>query len=108
MHWRRFRIADIPTHDETLFADWLLARWREKDDLIQYYIENNRFPADSGSSPSVNGGDPLKGAGWIETEVRPVKWYEWTYAFVPAAAVALLINVVLKMVSMVLSIAKLK
>jgi lysocardiolipin and lysophospholipid acyltransferase len=108
MHWRRFRIADIPTHDEALFADWLLARWREKDDLLQYYVENNRFPADQGSAPNPSGGEPLKGAGWIETEVRPVKWYEWVQVFVPVAAVGLLINVLLKIVYMVMSIAKLK
>jgi lysocardiolipin and lysophospholipid acyltransferase len=108
MHWRRFRIADIPTNDEALFSDWLLARWREKDDLLQYYVENNRFPADQGLTPSVNGGEPSKGAGWIETEVRPEKWYEWVQVFVPVAAVGLLINVLLKIVHMALSIAKLK
>jgi hypothetical protein len=101
MHWRRFAIADIPIHDEKVFADWVLARWREKDDLLQYFVENQRFPADDGSTPNVNGGQPTKGAGWIETEVRPKIWYEWLQIFVPAAALALVINVVWKMVEIV-------
>jgi lysocardiolipin and lysophospholipid acyltransferase len=108
MHWRRFRITDIPTHDEKVFADWLLARWREKDDLLQYFIENNRFPADEGTTPNVNGGKPLKGAGWIETEVRPVKWYEWGQIFIPPAALALVVNVIVQMVRIVLRIVRVK
>ncbi|KAJ4366867.1 hypothetical protein N0V83_007395 [Neocucurbitaria cava] len=108
MHWRRFRIVDIPLHDEKLFSDWVLARWREKDDLLQYFVENQRFPADDGETLNVNGGKPLKGAGWIETEVRPVKWFEWTQVFVPAAAMALVVNVVLKLATMVLRILRIR
>jgi lysocardiolipin and lysophospholipid acyltransferase len=96
MHWRRFAIADIPTHDDKIFSDWLLARWREKDDLLQYFVEHQRFPADEGLTPNVNGGAPLKGAGWLETEVKPVKWYEWFQILVPAAALGLVINVFIK------------
>jgi hypothetical protein len=101
MHWRRFRIAAIPLHDEKLFSDWVLTRWREKDDLLQYFVENNRFPADAGVSPNVNGGSPVRGAGWIETEVRPAKWGEWIQVFVPTAALVLVVNVVLKMLDIV-------
>ncbi|KAF2819098.1 acyltransferase-domain-containing protein [Ophiobolus disseminans] len=102
MHWRRFALADMPLGDEKAFGDWLLARWREKDDLLQYYVENNRFPADEGVSPSVGGGKEIKGAGWIETEVRPVKPLEWLQIFVPAAALALVVNVFVKMLDIVL------
>ncbi|KAF1851172.1 acyltransferase-domain-containing protein [Cucurbitaria berberidis CBS 394.84] len=108
MHWRRFRVADIPTHDEKVFSDWLLARWREKDDLLQYFVENQRFPADEGVTPNVNGGKPLEGAGWIETEVRPVNWYEWLQIFVPFTALALVINVILKMANIVLKVLRVK
>jgi lysocardiolipin and lysophospholipid acyltransferase len=108
MYWRRFRIADLPLHDDKIFSDWVLARWREKDDLLQYFVENNRFPADEGVSPSVNGGEPVKGAGWIETTVRPVKWGEWIQIFIPTAALALVLNVVLKMVNIILGILRLK
>jgi lysocardiolipin and lysophospholipid acyltransferase len=101
MHWRRFAIADIPTHDDKIFSDWLLARWREKDDLLQYFVEHQRFPADEGLTPNVNGGAPLKGAGWLETEVKPVKWYEWFQILVPAAALGLVINVFIKIAGIV-------
>ena len=108
MHWRRFRIADIPLHDEKVFGDWVLARWREKDDVLQYFVENQRFPADEGETPNVNGGKPLKGAGWIETEVRPVKWFEWAQILVPTAALALVVNVIVKFATMVLRILRIK
>jgi lysocardiolipin and lysophospholipid acyltransferase len=96
MHFRRFAISSIPLDDEKVFADWVLARWREKDDLLQYYVENNRFPADQGGE-----GEGEKGAGWIESQVRPVKGWEWVLVFVPCVALALVVNVVVKMVGLV-------
>ncbi|KAF9694916.1 hypothetical protein EKO04_007196 [Ascochyta lentis] len=104
MHWRRFATKDMPLGDEKAFNDWLVARWREKDDLLQYYIEHNRFPADDGAGVDEKGAS-VQGAGWIETEVRPAKQYEWMLVFVPIAAVGLLLNVVLKVLSMVLRVA---
>ncbi len=104
MHWRRFRVADIPTKDEKVFSDWLLARWREKDELLEYFVDNNRFPADTGITPNVNGGEPMKGAGWIETEVRPTSKFEFLTIFIPLATVALVVNVFLKMKAMVFTI----
>ena len=71
-------------------------------------MENQRFPADEGVSPNVNGGKPLKGAGWIETEVRPVKAWEFLQIFVPTAALALVINVIMKMANIVLKIMRVK
>jgi lysocardiolipin and lysophospholipid acyltransferase len=108
MHWRRFAIADMPLHDDKLFSDWVLARWREKDDLLQYFVEHQRFPADEGVTPSVNGGPPLKGAGWIETGVRPVKWYEWAQILVPAAALGLIINIIIKISRIVTRVTSIK
>lgn len=103
MHWRRFATRDMPLGDEKAFNEWLLARWREKDDLLQFYIENNRFPADDGVGRDEEGRE-VKGAGWIETEVRPAKWYEFVQVFVPIAAVALLVNVGLKLWRLVVSV----
>jgi lysocardiolipin and lysophospholipid acyltransferase len=108
LYWRRFSIADLPLHDEKLFSDWVLARWREKDDLLQYFVENQRFPADEGVTSNVNGAEPLKGAGWIETEVRPVKWGEWIQVFIPAVALGLVINVIAKMINIVLRVMRVK
>jgi lysocardiolipin and lysophospholipid acyltransferase len=98
----------LPLHDDKLFSDWVLARWREKDDLLQYFVENQRFPADEGVTPNVNGGEPLKGAGWIETEVRPVKWGEWIQVFIPSIALGLVINVLVKMTNIVLRVMRVK
>lgn len=103
MYWRRFAIKDIPLGDEKVFADWLLQRWREKDDLLQYYLDHNRFPADSDVGVDDQGKES-KGAGWIETDVRPAKWWEFLQVFVPISAIALLVNVVVKMVIMVLRV----
>lgn len=107
MHWRRFATKDIPLGDEKVFADWLLDRWREKDALLQFYMDNNRFPADDGVGVDELG-NKVKGAGWIETEVRPARWWEWMQVFAPLAAVALLINVVLKMAYMILRLLRLQ
>jgi hypothetical protein len=108
MHWRRFPISSIPLDDEKVFSDWVLARWREKDDLLQYFVENNRFPADEGVTPNVNGGKPIKGAGWVETEVRPVKWGEWVQVFIPVTALVLVVNVVMKMLNIVLKVLRVR
>ncbi|KAH7378377.1 acyltransferase-domain-containing protein [Phaeosphaeria sp. MPI-PUGE-AT-0046c] len=106
MHWRRFPIADMPLHDEKLFSDWVTARWREKDDLLQYFVENNRFPADEGVSRI--GEREVKGAGWIETEVRPVKWAEWVQVYIPTGALALVVNVIVKMIDIVLHVLRIR
>ena len=107
MHWRRFATKDIPLGDEKVFGDWLLARWREKDDLLQYYIDNGQFPADDGVGEDEQG-NKVEGAGLIETEVRTTKWYEFVQVFVPAAALGLLLNVVLKLINMVLRVLHLR
>ena len=53
LHWRRFRIADIPLEDEEDFAKWVVARWREKDELIEAYLKTGRFPCEGGAMPEV-------------------------------------------------------
>lgn len=94
MHWRRFATSSIPTHSETEFADWLLARWREKDDLLEYYLVHGEFPATEG-----------EGGGYVETGVRPESAVrELVSIFVPMAAFALVVNVLLKVWGMVLKV----
>lgn len=112
LYWRRFRVADIPTHNEEAFSEWLLARFREKDDLLQYFVDNQRFPADHGESfdQLADGGKGglVKGAGWIETEVRTAKWWEWLQVFVPLAALFLVLNVVRRFSALVLRIIRVR
>ncbi|KAF8453989.1 acyltransferase-domain-containing protein [Terfezia claveryi] len=52
MHFRKFRISDIPIHDAKQFDLWLRERWVEKDDLMEYYNQHGRFPEDESK---VNG-----------------------------------------------------
>jgi lysocardiolipin and lysophospholipid acyltransferase len=108
MHWRRFSIKDIPLHDEKVFADWLLKLWREKDDLLEHYVKYGDFPADSGTTPGINGSKPLKGAGIIETDVRPKTPLEFVQITIPPAALALVVNVIIKFINMILRIVHIK
>lgn len=48
MHWRRFRISEIPLRDADEFHQWLLARWREKDGLLEGFMDSGRFGAGEG------------------------------------------------------------
>jgi len=46
MHFRRFRIADIPIDNDKAFDVWLRNRWREKDYLLEHFVRYDRFPED--------------------------------------------------------------
>ena len=108
MHWRRFATKDMPLDDEKAFGDWVLQRWREKDDLLEYYVQNGRFPADEGTTPGLDGTKEKKGAGYIETDVRPNRPLEFLEIFIPPAAVALVVNVFVKFINLVLRILRIK
>jgi len=43
VHVRRFPIKEIPVEEEAL-GDWLMERWKEKDELIEYLLKNGEFP----------------------------------------------------------------
>ena len=77
--------------------------WLEKEDLLEQYVQNGRFPADQGhdsdGEPAVSGatgGKVSQGAGFIETEVKVAHWYEVGRIFVVLAAFGLLANVLAK------------
>ena len=62
---------------------WVLDQWRIKEQLLEGYAQNGRFPADEGFGPapssSGSGNVPrrgIKGAGFIETRVRLAHWYD--------------------------------
>lgn len=113
MHWRRFSVADIPVNDTEAFSKWLAERWREKDALLQYYVQHNRFPGGSSGDSSdltnenivPNGSTvPRKAVPGvfaedkyhIETEVKPVHPLEFLQIFAPTAALLFVINVAVK------------
>ena len=103
MYWRRFPVSSIPVDDTKAFEKWLMERWLEKEDLLEQYVQNGRFPADEGhdseGEPAINGGaggGVSQGAGFIETEVKVAHWVEVGQIFVVLGAFALLANILAK------------
>jgi hypothetical protein len=97
MHWRRFAVKNIPIADPAEFELWLRERWFEKDNLLEYYMENGRFPEDDESkdnSSAVENADVEVGGqersvrtiagtnaegkweGPVETEVKVARWWD--------------------------------
>ncbi|KAL9105554.1 MAG: hypothetical protein Q9227_009298 [Pyrenula ochraceoflavens] len=99
MYWRRYALSKIPLDDPKAFEEWLSQRWKEKDQLLEQYIQTGRFPADDGKSTEP---PRLKGAGYINTEVKLAKWYEVGQIFVVLAALALVANCVVTVLDMLL------
>lgn len=92
MYWRRFAIKDIPIDNEKAFEIWLLARWREKDLLIENYLIHGHFPADKGVSKTASG-KVLRGAGHLDVEIRSSHWYEFLQIFAPMGILAMVLYV---------------
>ena len=46
MHIRKFDIDDIP-EDETEFSDWLMERFKEKNNLLSHFYSHGKFPGNS-------------------------------------------------------------
>ena len=95
MYWRRFPCSSIPLADHAAFDLWLRDRWQEKEELIEHYVRNGRFPADDGhdseGEPAMNGSEGAQvkmGCGFIETEVRLKHWWEIGHVFVVLASFA--------------------
>ncbi|KAI9716103.1 MAG: hypothetical protein M1812_005530 [Candelaria pacifica] len=90
MFWRRFAVSSIPLDNPKEFDLWLRARWVEKDRLLEYYHRHNRFPADEGIERLGNG-KTRRGAGFIETEIKPNYWFEFMQVFAPMGLFALVL-----------------
>ncbi|KAI5287571.1 hypothetical protein KEM54_005892, partial [Ascosphaera aggregata] len=43
-YWRRFAVDDLPLDDQEEFGRWLLQRWSEKNDLLERFYNEGRFP----------------------------------------------------------------
>jgi len=95
MYWRRFKISDIPVNDEKAMEDWILQRWREKDDLLEHHLAHDRFPADPAAVVFDKGGT---NTGYIETEVRPKSPFELLQMFVPIMTAYLIWRILGKLV----------
>lgn len=96
MHWRRFKVSDIPADDVDKMQAWTLQRWREKDEIIQTFLDTGRFPADEEAAKIE---EPGKIGPYIETEVRPAFPWEWLQMFVPVIAATLVGKILIKLVN---------
>ncbi|KAL8715566.1 MAG: hypothetical protein Q9220_000902 [cf. Caloplaca sp. 1 TL-2023] len=90
MYWRRFDIWSIPVDNDRAFDNWLRARWIEKDQLLENYQKTGRFPADTGVD-ELPDGRKRHGAGYIETEIKPNKWYEYLQIFLPVGLLGMIL-----------------
>ena len=107
MHWRRFRISEIPLDNEAAFAMWLKNRWTEKDYLLEHFFRHGTYPegdpvkamhneaAMQKLAKSESSGDnkrvikPVtKGAKFITTEVKAGGMEEFLAIFSPITAAA--------------------
>lgn len=95
MHWRRFPVSSIPVSDPEAFQQWVLERWREKDELLETFYDTGRFPADSDQPGAKDG-------GYIETEVKLHHWAEVGQIFVVLATLALIANILKQLWTMFL------
>lgn len=109
MYWRRFAVSSIPLDDPQKFELWVRQRWLEKDELLEYYVHNGRFPADEGyeykNEPIIDGNrDPqnLQPGGIIETGVRLAHWYEIGRIFAVLIFFALVANILAKIWNLVM------
>lgn len=92
MHWRRFAVKDIPFQNQKVFELWLIARWREKDVLMEQYMRTGQFPADTGAT-KMKSGEVKRGAGRLEVQIRSSHWYEFLQIFAPMGVLAMVLAV---------------
>ncbi|KEF57676.1 uncharacterized protein A1O9_05594 [Exophiala aquamarina CBS 119918] len=92
MYWRRFTVKDIPLHSEKLFNLWLTARWREKDLLMEHYLQFGQFPADRGGT-RYKSGKVLRGCGHMEVPIQASRWYEFLQIFAPMGILAMVLAI---------------
>ncbi|KAI8145357.1 acyltransferase-domain-containing protein [Fennellomyces sp. T-0311] len=45
---RRFRIPDMPLHDDNAFSKWMFDRWAEKDNMMAHFYQEGSFAAKEG------------------------------------------------------------
>ncbi|KAJ9614264.1 hypothetical protein H2200_002400 [Cladophialophora chaetospira] len=92
MHFRRFAIKDIPLHDAKAFELWLVARWREKDVMIEEYYRTGKLPADYGGV-RYKSGKVVRGCGHMEVPIRASHWYEFLQIFAPMGILAMILYI---------------
>ncbi len=91
MHWRRFRIADMPINDSDAMHEWTLARWREKDEMIDAFLREGKFTAADPEAVQIEDAPQEKQfkAAYINTEVMPRTSFEFLGMFMPVLGAAM-------------------
>ncbi|TKA28908.1 hypothetical protein B0A50_03319 [Salinomyces thailandicus] len=99
MHWRRYRIADLPLDDKDAMHEWTLARWREKDELLEEFYRTGKFPADK-EAVYIEGGPQEKEwkTAYINTEVKPRVAIEFLQMFGPVLVVTMVGRVLVQII----------
>ncbi|RMY37887.1 hypothetical protein D0864_16456, partial [Hortaea werneckii] len=90
MHWRRYKVSEIPVDDKEAMSQWVLQRWREKDDLLETFNKTGKFPGDK-EAVLIEGAPQEKEwkTAYINTEVKPKTSGEFLQLFMPVTAAAL-------------------
>lgn len=88
MYWRRYAVSDIPVDDREAFDAWLAERWREKDELLDGYLETGLFPTDKAHTPEGSGIED----GFINTEVKIRSIQEIGTIFVVLASLTMILR----------------
>lgn len=98
MHWRRFAVSEIPIDDKDAMYEWMLARWREKDELLDKFQQTGKFPAAKEAVTIANGPDDEFKTPYINTEVKPRSPLEFLQMFAPVSAAGLVGRIAVKLV----------
>lgn len=93
MHFRRFKISEIPIDNDRAFEVWLRNRWREKDYLLEHFAQYNTFPEDPNwmikqKQNKTKGPIPAK---CIETQIKSNKLEEFLSIFAPLSSVLMVL-----------------
>jgi len=100
LYWRRLAIKDMPLHDAEEFDNWLKDQWRIKDELIEVYLQTGRFPPSKNieiNSRDANGNRITSRNGqYIETEVKPAHWWEFSKIFMVVGAFGVVASILAK------------
>ena len=97
MHWRRFPIHTLPLQDHDAMYAWLQQRWREKDDLLEAFQREGKFPADV-EAVHIEGGPQEKEwkTAYINTSVKTKRPWEFLQMFAPVTAVWLVARILIQ------------
>jgi hypothetical protein len=99
MYWRRFRIAEIPTDEEMKSKTGCCPDGEER---MNY---STTFRTTNVSRPTVRcqGEDESsKATGWIEAEVKPIRWFAWIQIIVVPLVLTIAAGVLVKIIALLL------